>query len=119
MTNYRRAFLPDGSFFFTVNLADRRRSLLTDHIDLLRGAFRYVRQRHPFSIDAMVVLPDHLHAVWTLPAGDADFATRWYLIKSSFSRGVPGGEARSASRRRTGERGSWHARERREQGMEG
>jgi len=93
MTNYRRAFLPGGSFFFTVNLADRRRSLLTDHIDLLRSAFRYVRQRHSFSIDAMVVLPDHLHAVWTLPAGDADLATRWYLIKSSFSRGGPGGEA--------------------------
>lgn len=110
MTNYRRAFFPGGSFFFTVSLADRRQSLLTEHIHLLRGAFRYVHQRHPFSIDAMVVLPDHLHAIWTLPAGDADFATRWYLIKSSFSRGVPGGEARSTSRRRKGERGIWQRR---------
>ena len=67
MANYRRNFLPGGSYFFTVNLADRRRVLLTDHIDLLRAAFRQVRARHPFTIEAAVVLPDHLHAIWTLP----------------------------------------------------
>jgi REP-associated tyrosine transposase len=70
--------LPGGSYFFTVNLADRRRALLTDHIDVLRAAFRRVRARHPFMIEAAVILPDHLHAIWTLPDGDADFATRWY-----------------------------------------
>ena len=76
MTDYRRNFIVGGSFFFTVNLADRRRLLLTQYIEALRGAFRETRRRHPFTIDAMVVLPDHLHAVWTLPEGDADFATR-------------------------------------------
>jgi putative transposase len=81
MTNYRRNFVPGGSYFFTVNLAERRERLLTDHIDLLRNAFRYVRQRHAFTIEAIVILPDHLHAVWTLPDGDADFAVRWRLIK--------------------------------------
>ena len=89
MTNYRRNFLPGGSYFFTVNLADRRRVLLTHHIDLLRAAFRQVRARHPFTIEAAVILPDHLHAIWTLPDGDADFATRWRPIKSGFSHGLP------------------------------
>jgi len=67
MTSYRRNFVPGGSYFFTVNLADRRLSLLTGHIGLLRHAFRETRARHPFTIEAVVVLPDHLHAVWTLP----------------------------------------------------
>jgi REP element-mobilizing transposase RayT len=86
MVDYRRNFLAGGTFFFTVNLAERHLQLLTDHVDDLRTAFRETRRRHPFTIDAMVVLPDHLHAVWTLPEGDADFATRWRLIKSAFSR---------------------------------
>src|SRR5262245_13638144 len=77
MTNYRRNFIPGGGFFFTLNLAERRLRLLTEHIDLLRTAFRHVRLRHPFVIDAIVVLPDHLHAIWTLPDGDAGFAMRW------------------------------------------
>ena len=76
MTDYRRNFIAGGSFFFTVNLAERRLRLLTEHIDELRAAVRQTRQHRPFTIDAMVVLPDHLHAVWTLPEGDADFATR-------------------------------------------
>jgi REP-associated tyrosine transposase len=87
MANYRRNFLPGGSYFFTVNLADRRRALLTDHVDLLRAASRQVRARHPFAIEAAVILPDHLHAISTLPDGDADFATRWRLIKSGFGSG--------------------------------
>src|SRR5215831_16118090 len=110
MTNYRRNFMPGGSYFFTVNLVDRRRALLTDHIDLLRAAFRQVRARHPFAIDATVVLPDHLHAIWTLPEADADFALRWRLIKSAFSLRVPGGERISASRATRGERGIWQRR---------
>ena len=72
MIFYRRNFIAGGSFFFTVNLAERRLRLLTQHIDELRSAFRETRRRHPFTIDAMVVLPDHLHAVWTLPEGDAE-----------------------------------------------
>jgi putative transposase len=98
MANYRRNFLPGGSYFFTVNLADRRRALLTDHIDVLRAAFRQVRARHPFAIKVAVILPDHLHAIWTLPDGGADFATRWRLIKSGFSHALPSGERISASR---------------------
>ena len=72
MTDYRRNFIVGGSFFFTVNLAERRLPLLTQHIDELRTAFLETRRHHPFTIDAMVVLPDHLHAVWTLPEGDAN-----------------------------------------------
>jgi putative transposase len=110
MTNYRRNFLSGGSFFSTVNLAERRLRLLTAHIDLLRQAFRNVRRRHPFDIEAIVVLPDHLHAVWTLPEDDADFALRWRLIKTIFSRGLPAGERISASRAGKAERGIWQRR---------
>jgi putative transposase len=110
MTGYRRNFVPGGSFFFTVNLADRRLNLLTDHVDLLRAAFRYTRTRHPFAIDAIVVLPEHSHAIWTLPEGDADFAMRWRLIKSAFSRNLPRGEPVSASRTAKSEREIWQRR---------
>src|SRR5262245_62272531 len=98
MTNYRRNFVRGGSYFFTVNLADRRLRLLTEHIELLRTAFRYTKERHPFTVEAIVVLPEHLHAIWTLPEGDADFALRWRLIKTEFSRGLPEGEKISCSR---------------------
>jgi REP-associated tyrosine transposase len=91
MTTYRRNFIAGASYFFTVNLAERRLRLLTDNIELLRAAFRDTRRRHPFAIDAIAVLPDHLHAIWTLPGGDADFASRWQLIKAGFSRGLPHG----------------------------
>jgi putative transposase len=84
--------------------------LLTTHIDVLRTAFRETHLRHPFTIDAIVVLPDHLHAVWTLPEGNGDFATRWRLIKSTFSRNIPQGERVSASRAAKGERGIWQRR---------
>jgi putative transposase len=110
VTNYRRNFIRGGSFFFTANLADRRLRLLVDYIDLLRQAFRYVRRRHPFDVEAIVVLPDHLHAIWTLPEGDADFSLRWRLIKSAFSRGQLGGERISASRATKAERGIWQPR---------
>jgi putative transposase len=105
MANYRRNFLPGGSYFFTVNLADRRRALLTHHVELLQAGFRRVRARHPFAIEAAVILPDHLHAIWTLPYGDTDFATRWRLIKSGFSDGLPRTEPISASRAAKAERG--------------
>ena len=85
MTNYRRHFYPGGLYF--LNLAERRSSLLTEKISLLRAAFRYTRARHPHETVAIVVLPDHLHAIWRLPGGDADFSTRWRQIKSAF-RGV-------------------------------
>jgi len=110
MTNYRRNFVPGGSYFFTVNLLDRRSRLLTHNINLLRSAFRYTRVRHPFTIEAIVILPDHLHAIWTLPDNEADFAVRWRLIKSAFSRGLPDGERISESRSSKGERGIWQRR---------
>jgi len=99
MTNYRRSRIAGASYFFTVNLADRSQTLLTKHIDLLRNAFEYTRERHPFTVDAIAVLPEHMHAIWTLPDGDSDFALRWRLIKTVFSRGLPHGESRSESRR--------------------
>jgi REP element-mobilizing transposase RayT len=82
MANYRRVYTPGATWFFTVNLAERsHNTLLIDKIDSLRQAFRYVKQRHPFHIDAIVVMPDHLHTLWTLPEGDTDFSTRWNLLK--------------------------------------
>jgi putative transposase len=110
MTAYRRNPVAGGTYFFTLNLADRRLPLLTDNIGLLRAAFRYTRRRHPFTIEAIVILPDHLHALWTLPAGDSDFATRWRLIKTVFSRGLRPTKRVSASRSRKGERGIWQRR---------
>jgi putative transposase len=106
MSDYHRLKVPGTAWFFTVNLADRHGNrLLVDHIDSLREVLRHVRGDHPFRIDAMVVLPEHLHCIWTLPAGDSDYRSRWSLIKAGFSRRLPPTEDRSASRARRGERG--------------
>ena len=110
MPNYIRAAVPGATYFFTVALAQRSESLLVDHIEALRKAFRDEQRAHPFDVDAIVVLPDHLHAVWTLPPGDADFPARWRGIKASFSASLPAGERRSGSRRSKGERGIWQRR---------
>ncbi len=111
MPNYRRAWHPGGTYFFTVNLLQRQgNDLLTRHIDLLRQSVRAVSQRHPFAIHGWVVLPDHLHSVIELPANDADFATRWRLIKSGFSKALPQLERRSPVRVKRGERGIWQRR---------
>ncbi|MFN3397300.1 MAG: REP-associated tyrosine transposase [Sulfurimicrobium sp.] len=110
MSNYTRAFTPGGTFFFTVNLADRSKSLLTGNIDKLRASLRLVRERHPFHIDAIVVLPEHLHTIWTLPPGDTDYPTRWALIKAGFSRTLPRVERVASSRIAKGERGIWQRR---------
>ena len=107
---YRRAQAEGGTFFFTVNLADRSSHLLIDHVNDLRAAVKHVKQQHPFEIVAWVVLPDHLHAIWALPERDPDFATRWMLIKSGFSRRIELGEVVSASRLRKRERGIWQRR---------
>lgn len=107
---YRRTDVAGATYFFTVNLAERHRTLLTDHIATLRTEMRNVKQRHPFHIDAMVILPDHLHCVMTLPAGDADYPTRWTLIKAGFSRRLPETEHRNSSRIDKGERGIWQRR---------
>ena len=80
---YRRAFVPGATFFFTVVTA-RRRPLFDDAAacDLLRQALRRVAEQQPFTVGAIVVLPDHLHCLWTLPPDDTDYPTRWRLIKT-------------------------------------
>ena len=88
MVNYRRNHLPGGTFFFTVTLGNRSSRVLTEHIELLRAAFRKVQREQPFRIDAVVVLPEHLHAIWTLPPDDDDYPGRWRAIKSAFTRAV-------------------------------
>src|SRR5262249_2778542 len=88
----------------------RRSRLLTEHIDQLRFAFRSTQTSHAFKVDATVVLPDHLHCIWTLPPGDSDFSTRWRLIKATFSRAIPKGEPLSKSRAGRAERGIWQRR---------
>ena len=107
---YRRADATGGTYFFTVNLAERRSDILVRHIDVLRIAIKTVKEKHPFSILAMVVLPEHLHALWRLPPGDADYPLRWSLIKSGFSRRLAKGERVSASRQAKRERGIWQRR---------
>ena len=84
---YRRAFVSGGSFFFTL-VTEKRRPLFAsaEAVDVLRGAFRSARSTRPFALDAIVVLPDHLHCIWTLPPGDADFSTRWRLVKTWFTK---------------------------------
>jgi putative transposase len=83
MPNYRRARVPGGSFFFTV-VTERRQQVLTEEpVRLaLREAIRSVRRDRPFQVDGWVLLPDHMHAIWTLPTDDPDYATRWRLIKA-------------------------------------
>ena len=110
MTDYRRVKLEGRQYFFTLALADRRTGLLTENIQSLRAAFRSVKCGHPYAVEAVVILPDHLHTIWRLPSGDSDFSLRWRLIKTTFSRGLPHGEVRSASRIARHERGIWQRR---------
>jgi putative transposase len=107
---YRRAKTVGASYFFTVNLANRRSDLLVREIEALREAIRIVKHAHPFVIEAMVVLPEHLHAIWKLPEGDADYPMRWSLIKSGFSRRLEKTESIRASRLNKRERGVWQRR---------
>ncbi|MFL9826993.1 REP-associated tyrosine transposase [Rhodoplanes sp. SY1] len=88
MVRYRRNFVPGGTYFFTVTLADRSSTALVDHVDLLRSSFRHARRERPFGVEAIVILPDHLHVIMTLPDGDTDFPGRWRRIKSLFSHGL-------------------------------
>jgi REP-associated tyrosine transposase len=109
MTNYRRPRLAGATVFFTVNLALRGSDQLVREIASLRAAFSQTQRNHRWSIDAIVILPDHLHAVVTLPDGDHDYSTRWRLIKSRFSRQVSKGRLRPSHIARS-ERGVWQRR---------
>jgi len=110
MPDYGRSRIAGGRYFFTVNLADRRSCLLTDRVDDSRHAIRCARALPPFHIDAWVVLPDHTHAIWTLPEGDYDPPRRWRTIKDLFSRRLEPVERLSDSRVSQGERGVWQRR---------
>jgi len=96
MSNYRRNRVEGGCYFFTINLLERYENpLLIKHIDLLRDVTQRVRKKYPFHIDGWVILPDHMHCIWTLPVGDADYSTRIRLLKTLFSKAIPKGEHRS------------------------
>jgi putative transposase len=110
MTDYRRLRVPGGTYFFTVALQDRGSRLLVEEVTRLREAVRHVRDRQPFHIDAWVVLLEHMHCLWTLPPGDADYSERWRAIKAFFSRSIAADPPASASMRSKQERGIWQRR---------
>ncbi|WP_228710740.1 REP-associated tyrosine transposase [Saccharobesus litoralis] len=93
-----------------MNFLERDKTLLVDHINELRESVRWVKQRFPFHIDAWVVLPDHIHAVLTLPKGDSNYSNRWREIKKRFSKALPQTEFISACRSKNNERGIWQRR---------
>ncbi|MDZ7831070.1 MAG: transposase [Desulfobacterales bacterium] len=107
MSNYRRALIPGGVFFFTV-VTYRRRQVFTndEKVDALRRAFRRVRAIRPFEIDAIVILPDHLHCIWRLPEGDGDFSGRWREIKKAASRAI-GPHSDAENERKVWQRRFW------------
>ena len=109
MPNYRRSLVPGATYFFTVTLADRCSDLLLREIEKLRAAYAATRAAHPFETVAICVLPEHLHAIWRLPDGDAAYALRWQTIKGRFSSGVAAG-ARNSSQRAKREKGIWQRR---------
>ena len=113
MSDYRRAILKGGTFFFTV-VTYRRYPIFKEQqsIDLLRQCFKTTIVTHPFRVDAIVVLPDHLHTIWTLPDDEFDFSTRWKLIKGAFSRNYSGLKPKhvSDSMGAKGEQGIWQRR---------
>ena len=110
---YRRLYTPGGTYFFTV-VTYQRRNIFFDpqHITLLLDSFKYVQKQHPFTLTAWVVLPNHIHCIWTLPENDSDFSTRWRLIKSTFTRKYPDNlqENIPASRTHKGEQAIWQRR---------
>jgi putative transposase len=110
MPRYLRAKIQGSLYFFTVVPAERPNNLLVDRIDHLRHVYQVVQRRRPFETVAICVLPDHLHALWSLPEGDSDFSSRWSLIKSGFSRGLEPAQSRSTSKVAKREKGIWQRR---------
>ena len=110
MSDYRRAKIKGGTYFFTVNLQDRTQTWLIDYIDVLRSSVAHVKNKQPFIIHAWVVLPDHMHAIWTLPKSDDDYSGRWREIKKQFSKNIPINELRTNVNINRGERGIWQKR---------
>ncbi len=110
MPNYRRNRLAGGTYLFTVTARNRSSDLLVRHVGDLRSAVAQVRKLRPFYNDAWVVLPDHMHCIWTLPEGDTDYSTRWRRIKDLFSKSLPITEHRSLVMQARHERGVWQRR---------
>lgn len=110
MPEYRRVREPGGCYFFTVNLLERKRTLLVGRSADLMRAIRIVKRARPFRLDCLVLLPDHLHVIWTLPDGDSDYPSRWRLIKMRFARAIPRNEWPSVTRVARRERGIWQRR---------
>ncbi len=100
---------PGASFFFSAHLLDSRSHLLVEQAQALRLAFRVAQQARPFRIDAMVVLPDHLHGVWTLPEGDEAGGQRWAQVQAIFDRHLPALQPRAVVRRDRSVRPLWHS----------
>ena len=107
---YSRTLISGATYFFTVNLDNRKNTLLVDHIDKLKLSFKKVKENHPFDIEGIVILPDHLHMLMTLPPNDSNYSQRWGLIKSGFSYQLPLNEELSLSRQSKRERGIWQRR---------
>lgn len=110
MSRYLRPRVPGASVCFTLALSRRGSRVLVEEIAALRDAVRLTRAERPFRIDAWVVLPDHLHGVWTLPEGDADYSLRWKEIWTRFTKSVGRVGPRSASKIAKGEAGIWQQR---------
>jgi putative transposase len=110
MSEYIRRRSPGGTFFFTIRLAARASDLLVRDIATLRHVMRATKQRHPFDIDAIVVLPSVIHTVWTLPEGDTDYPNRVGMLKSKFSRSQPMPAHRTLTQIKRGEKGIWQRR---------
>lgn len=104
---YRRQYIAGGTYFVTIALVDRKSHLLVENIGVLRNAFKKVRHQHPFTINAIVILPDHLHMLITLPDKDSAYSKRIKLIKFHFSKNINCHETRSKSRKMKKERGIW------------
>ncbi len=107
---FRRYYQSGGCYFFTV-VTQNRQPILTcpDNINRLRKTLLHIKSKRPFVIDAIVILPDHLHTIWRLPEGDADFSTRWRMIKHDFSITVQN-DVKSRSQQQKGEKGIWQRR---------
>ena len=111
MYNYRRSQKKGGTFFFTLALANRQSRLLVEHIDYFKQDHRKVwQQDYPFESLAVCVLPEHLHAVWSLPTNDCNYSLRWRLIKRYFSYHFKAVKTRSDSKIKHREKGIWQRR---------
>jgi putative transposase len=107
---YRRIFIPGATYFITVNLLDRKSTLLVDHVQRLRHSFQRAKKFYPFTIEGIVILPDHFHMMISLPQDDSNYPLRVRLIKSLFSIQLAQEETINLSRKRKGERGIWQRR---------